>query len=114
MVAQGDVCWAELPDPAGAAPGYRCPVVVVQSDAFNRSGIRTAVCVVLTSVLKWAAIPGNVALAARDTGLARRSVANVSQIVTLDRQMLEPPMGHLPGPKVDLILSGIEVVLGRP
>ena len=113
MVAQGDVCWAELADPVGSGPGYRRPVVVVQSDAFNRSAIRTAVCVPLTSVLTWAASPGNVELAPRDTGLSRRSVANVSQIVTLDRQVLEPPVGHLPDPKLDLILAGIGVVLAR-
>ena len=113
MVAQGDVCWAELPDPVGSEPGYRRPVVVVQSDAFNRSAIRTVMCVPITSALKWAASPGNVELAAQETGLPRRSVANVSQVVSLDRSIVGPPVGHLPSPKLDLILAGLGVVLGR-
>lgn len=113
MVAQGDICWAELPNASGSAPAYRRPVVIVQSDAFNRSTIRTVVCVALTSVLKWSESPGNVELAPRETGLPRRSVANVSQIVTLDRGVLEPAVGHLPNSKLDLILAGIGIVLGR-
>ena len=114
MVAQGDVCWAELPDPVGSAPGYRRPAVVVQTDAFNRSAIRTVVCVPLTSALKWAASPGNVELSPSATGLTRRSVANVSQIVTLDRTLLGPSVGHLPKDKLELVVAGVAIVIGRP
>lgn len=113
MVAQGDVCWAELPDPVGSEPGYRRPVVVVQADAFNRSAIRTVVCVPLTSTLKWAASPGNVELRGRETGLQRVSVANVSQVVSLDRTVLGSPIGHLPSPKLDLVLAGVQLVIAR-
>ena len=84
MIAQGEVWWADLPAPEGSAPGFRRPVVVVQGDAFNRSALRTALCVPLTSNLRWAEAPGNVLLTARSTGLPRDSVANVSQLVTLD------------------------------
>lgn len=112
MVAQGDGCWVELPEPSGSEPGFRRPVVVVQSDAFNRSAIRTVVCVPLTSTLKWAASPGNVELGQRDTGLPRRSVANVSQVISLDRSVLGPSVGHLPAPKLDLVLAGIQLVIG--
>jgi mRNA interferase MazF len=113
VVAQGDICWAELPEPAGSEPGYRRPVVVIQADAFNRSSIQTVVCVPLTSVLKWAASPGNVELGQRDTGLPRRSVANVSQVVTLDRTVLGPPTGHLPTRKLELVLAGVHLVIAR-
>src|SRR5207237_7430259 len=85
VVAQGDVCWASLPDPAGSGPGFRRPVVVVQGDAFNASRIATVVVVPLTSNLRWASAPGNALLSARRTGLSRDSVANVSQIVSVDR-----------------------------
>jgi Growth inhibitor len=88
-------------------------VIVVQSDSFNRSAIRTIVCVPLTSNRKWAATPGNVALSERDTGLPRASVANVTQLVTLDRDVLSDIVGHLRPAKLDLVLAGIDVVLGR-
>lgn len=112
-MAQGDVWWADLPEPSGSGPGYRRPVVVVQADTFNRTRIRTVVCVPLTSNLRWSATPGNVALTVRDTGLPRPSVANVTQLVALDRGILSEPVGRLPTPKLDLILAGIHVVLGR-
>lgn len=113
VIAQGDVCWADLPEPTGSGPGYHRPVVVVQADAFNRSSIRTTVCVPLTSNRKWSATPGNVALSERDTGLPRASVANVTQLVTLDRDVLSDTVGHLRPAKLDLVLAGIDIVLGR-
>jgi len=88
-------------------------VVVVQCDALNSSRIGTVVCVPLTSNLKWALAPGNVRLTARLTGLPKDSVANASQIVTLDKQFLTDRVGKLPRPKLELILSGIGVILGR-
>lgn len=88
-------------------------MVVVQCDALNSSRIGTVVCVPLTSNLKWALAPGNVRLTARLTGLPKDSVANASQIVTLDKQFLTDRVGKLPRPKLELILSGIGVILGR-
>lgn len=110
---QGEVWWAALPDPTGTDPGFRRPVVVVQGDAFNRSRISTVVCVPLTSNLRWADAPGNVRLTERQTGLPKLSVANVSQPVTLDQDLLEERVGKLPRSKLELILLGIDVVLGR-
>jgi mRNA interferase MazF len=88
-------------------------VVVVQGDPLNRSRLATAVCVPLTSNLKWADAPGNVALAASTTRLPKDSVANVSQVVALDRALLTERISKLPRAKVELLLSGIDVVLGR-
>jgi mRNA interferase MazF len=113
VISQGDVWWADLPEPSGSTPGFRRPIVVVQVDAFNRSSIRTVLIVPLTSNLRWADAPGNVRLAARSTGLNRESVANVSQIVTLDKAHLTERVGKLSRTKVELLLSGIDVVLGR-
>jgi mRNA interferase MazF len=113
VISQGDIWWAELGEPAGASPGYRRPVVVIQSEAFNRSRIDTVVCVVLTSNLRWADAPGNVRLGAAESGLPRESVANVSQIVTLDRSDLAERVGLLARSRTDLILAGVDVVLGR-
>ncbi|HVL79543.1 MAG TPA: type II toxin-antitoxin system PemK/MazF family toxin [Sphingomicrobium sp.] len=113
VVAQGEVWWADLGDPGGSEPGYRRPVIVVQGDAFNRSRIATAVCVPLTSNLKWAAAPGNVLLRARDTGLEKDSVANVSLVIAVDRLALTERVGKITQRKLDRVLTGIDVVLGR-
>lgn len=113
MIGQGDVWWADLGAPAGSEPGFRRPVVVVQGDSFNRSRIGTVVCVPLTSNLRWAEAPGNVLLPARATRLSKDSVANVSQLVTLDRGALDERVVRLSRRRVEMILSGIGVVLGR-
>jgi mRNA interferase MazF len=113
IVAQGDVWWANLPKPSGSGPGFQHPIVVVQGDALNRSRIATTVCVPLTSNLRWAAAPGNVLLKSRFTGLPKDSVANVSQLITIDRSLLTERTGHIPRIKLELILAGIDVVLGR-
>lgn len=113
VVSQGDIWWADLPDPAGSGPGFRRPVVVVQGDALNRSRIATSVCVPLTSNLDWADAPGNVLLPGRLTGLPKDSVANVSQLLTLDKAFLLERVAKLPRKKLELILAGIDVVLGR-
>ena len=113
VIAQGEVWRAELREPSGSEPGFRRPVVVVQGDAFNRSRIDTVVCVPLTTTLRWADAPGNLLLEARMTGLPKDSVANVSQIVTLDRAALSERVGKLSKAKLELVLFGIDVVLGR-
>ena len=97
----------------GLRARFRRPVVVVQGDPLNRSRIATVVCVALTSNLRWASAPGNVLLPANATGLPKESVANVSQLVTLDKADLTERTGKLPKPKLELVLSGIDVVLGR-
>jgi mRNA interferase MazF len=87
--------------------------VVVQGDALNRSALGTIVCVPLTGMVKWAAAPGNVLLSARATGLPKDSVANVSQVVAVDRSLLRERVGKLSKAKLNAILLGIDVVLGR-
>lgn len=113
IIAQGDVWWLELPEPVGSGPGFRRPVVVVQGDPFNRSKIATVMCVPLTSNLALAKVPGNVLLTAKVSGLPKDSVANVSQVVVVDKVQLEEHVGRLPARKLALVLSGIDVVLGR-
>jgi mRNA interferase MazF len=113
VISQGEVWWADIPPPTGSGPGFRRPVVVVQGDALNRSRIATVVCVPLTSNLRWADAPGNVKMTARTTNLSKDSVANVSQLVALDKVLLTEHVGRLSRAKVELLLSGIDVVLGR-
>ncbi|MGH2427588.1 MAG: type II toxin-antitoxin system PemK/MazF family toxin [Candidatus Limnocylindria bacterium] len=113
VISQGEIWWADLPEPSGSEPGFRRPVVVVQGDAFNRSSLRTVVCVPLTTNLRWANAPGNELLSARMTRLRRESVANVSQIVTLDKAVLTERVSKVSDAKVDAVLAGIDIVLGR-
>jgi len=112
-ISQGNVWWAELPAPKGSAPGFRRPVVVVQGDHLNRSRLATVVCVPLTSNVTWAAAPGNVSITAKEARLPKDSVANVSQILTLDRGTLIEHVATLSAKKLKLIMAGIDTVLGR-
>jgi mRNA interferase MazF len=113
VVSQGDVWWADLPAATGSGPGFRRPVVIVQGDALNRSHLATTICVPLTTNLRWADAPGNLLLAARITNLEHDSVGNVSQILTIDKVLLTEHVGKLSRAKVNVLLSGIDVVLGR-
>src|SRR6476659_5184146 len=113
VIAQGHVYWANLPDPTGSGPVFRRPVVVVQGDSLNRSRLATVVCVPLTTNLKWADAPGNVLLFAKTTNLPQDSVANVSQVITIDKTLLTEHVAKLTRSKLELLLAGIDVILGR-
>ena len=113
VTAQGDVVWADLPAPSGSEAGFRRPVLVVQSDVFNRSGLRTVVCVPLTGNLERAGAPGNALLPARSTGLRSDSVALVLQIMAVDRSLLGEHVGHVSQRELQTIFRGIDILLGR-
>lgn len=111
LIRRGTVWWTTLPEPQGSEPGFRRPMVIVQTDAFNASQIRTVVAVALTSNLTRADAPGNVRVPARETGLAAESVANVSQIVTLDKGFLAEYCGRLRPRTMAAIADGMRLVL---
>ena len=113
LIKQGDVYWAELPIPRGSEPGYDRPVLVVQQTSINASEIQTILCVPLTTNTRLSAAPGNVLFSARQTGLAKPSVANVSQVITLDKQFLHTYVATLPDNLLASVLDGIEFMLGR-
>ena len=113
VVRQGDVWWADLPAPAGSGPGFRRPVLVVQGDPLNRSRLATVVCVPLTSNLKWQDAPGNVLLGQRASGLPKDSVANVSQIIAVDRAFFTDQVGRIPSRLLAQVVEGIDVILDR-
>lgn len=108
---RGQVWWAELPEPTASEPGYKRPVIIVQSDEFNRSRINTVVAVAVTSNLKLATAPGNAKLSIKQSGLNKESVANVSQIITLDKQFLTDAAGQLDHKIMSQIDEGIRLVL---
>ena len=103
--------WADLADPGGSEPGFRRPLLIIQADSFNRSRIETAIAVVLTSNLRLLDAPGNVLVARRASGLPKDSVANVSQIITIDRDMLTDRAGKLPAEAMSAVDAGLRLVL---
>ena len=111
-VRRGEVWWADLDEPRGSEPGYRRPVLIVQADSFNRSRIATVLCVVLTSNLRLVDAPGNVLVSAKAAGLPKDSVANVSQLITLDRTFLDEQIGRLPPRLMNAVDAGLMLVLG--
>ncbi len=110
-VTRGDIWWADLPDPIGSGPGYRRPLLIVQSDAFNRSRLSTVVAVVLTGNLRRLDVPGNVLLTSRTSGLPRDSVANVTQVATFDRALLTERVGRLSPAALSQVSDGLRIAL---
>lgn len=114
VIARGEVWWADLDEPTGSEPGLRQPVLLVQADAFNRSRLQTTVAVVLTSNVRLLDAPGNVLVPKANSGLPKNSVANVSQIVTLDRDFLTERAGKVPSRLMAAIDAGLKLVLDLP
>jgi mRNA interferase MazF len=111
VVHRGEIWWASLIQPSGSEPGYRRPIIVVQSNDFNTSQIRTIVAIVITSNLNLAKSPGNVLLKKKQTGLSKDSIANVSQIVTLDKSFLTEKVGNLTSGQLNKVEDGLKLVL---
>ena len=108
---RGEIWWASLPRPAGSAPGYRRPVLVVQANEFNDSRIQTVVVAAITSNLKLAAAPGNVSCGRRETALSRTSVVNVSQVLTVDKRLLTERVSVLTPRLLRQVEAGLRLVL---
>jgi len=111
VILRGEIWWASLPAPSGSEPGYRRPVLILQSDGFNRSRIATVIGLVLTSNTKLAEAPGNVLLSRHQTGLPKESVANVSQIITIDKNFLTERLGVLSDNILKQVEEGIRLIL---
>ena len=111
VIQRGEIWWADLPEPTGSEPGYRRPVMVIQSDDFNRSRIATAIVVVITSNLKLAEAPGNVLLPQKATGLLKDSVINISQVLTVDKSFLTEKIGDLPVYLLEQVEDGLRMVM---
>ena len=112
MIRRGEIWWASLPEPAGSEPGYRRPVLVVQTNEFNESGLRTVIVLTITSNLRLAGAPGNVLCRSRDTGLTKESLINVSQAATVNKNRLTQRIGILPTTLMQEVEAGLRLVLG--
>ena len=111
VIRCGDVWWAELDEPRGSEPGFRRPVLVVQADEFNHSNLKTVVVVMLTSNLPLAHMPGNVFLSKKSTGLPKRSVANVTQLMTINKSQLDKQVKRLAKAELTAVETGLRLVL---
>jgi mRNA interferase MazF len=112
VVERGQISWADPGEPDGSEPGLRRPILIVQDDAFNRSRLRTVIAIILTTNVRLLDAPGNVPLPAKATGLPKDSVANVSQVVTVDRDFLFGLAGRLPGQLLRDVENGLRLALG--
>ena len=108
---RGEIWWASLPDPQGSGPGYRRPVVIIQSDSFNESRINTVIVAILTSNLNLAAAPGNIMIEQKVSMLSNDSIVNVSQVLTIDRSLLTQVVSKLPNRIMDTIDDGLRIVM---
>lgn len=111
VVKRGEIWWVDFAEPRGSAPAFRRPAVVVSSDRFNRSRLRTVIVAAITSNVGLVDAPGNVALEPAETGLGRRSVINVTQLACLDRSVLADRVGALPAERARALDAGLRLVL---
>ena len=112
VVERGQIWSAHLGEPEGSEPGYNRPVLIIQSDAFNRSRLHTVIAVVLTTNLRLLDAPGNVLIPAKASGSRKDSVANVSQVITIDREFLTELAGRVRGQFLEDVENGLRLVLG--
>lgn len=113
MISQGDLWWAELPEPRGSEPSYARPVLVVQGDPYNQSRISTVIDEPLTSNLRLTDMPGNVLIPAGKSGLPKDSVVNVSGSVAIGRSDLTERIGRISRAQLQLVFSGFDLLLDR-
>ncbi len=110
-MTRGEIWWVDLGIPFGSEPGFKRPVLIIQADSFNDSNIHTVIVVPLTTNLNLSEAPGNVVLSKEETSLSKDSVANVSQIVTLDRERFGKKVSNLKAKKLEKLEEGIRLVL---
>jgi mRNA interferase MazF len=111
VMRQGEIWWADLDEPRGSGPGYRRPVLIIQSDALNQSRIHTAICAIISSNQLLAKAPGNIFLGKKESGLPKDSVINLSQIITLDKQLLDERVESIDKNKLKEVIKGLKLVL---
>ena len=108
---RGEIWWASLREPLGSEPGYRRPVLIISTDDMNLSSIKTVLTVILTTNLNLANSPGNVIVSTDETGLAKDSVVNVSQLVTVDKAFMTEYIGTLEEDTMLKVAAGLRLVM---
>jgi len=111
VIKRGEIWWAEIPEPKGLEPEYKRPLVVIQSNEFNKSRINTIVAAVITTNIRLAQAPGNIMLTVKQSNLPKKSVINVSQVITIDKTFLNEKAGTLSNKIMDIVDDGLRLVL---
>ncbi len=111
VINRGEIWWANLPEPTGSSPGFRRPVLIIQSDKFNHSRINTAVILIISTNLKLANSEGNILITSKQSGLPKDSVINVSQLFTIDESLLDEYVETLSERKMEQLDTGLRLVL---
>lgn len=110
-IRQGDIFWVQFDEPKGSEPGYKHPYVIIQNNLFNRSGLATVVACLLTSNVSRATAPGNVLLFKGEANLSRSCVANITQLITINKSDLRRKIGRLSNERTAEILDGVRLLI---
>jgi mRNA interferase MazF len=110
-MTRGEIWWAYLRKPVGSEPGFKRPVLIIQSDIFNESKMQTVICVIITSNLNLANTGKNIVLKSKESNLPKDSVINVSQIVTLDKEHLDELVGSISHKTLQRLETSLRIVL---
>lgn len=110
-INRGEIWWASLPDPVGSTPGFKRPILIIQSNEFNKSKINTLIAVAITANTRLAGAPGNILLSAKKSKLPKESVINVSQVITIDKSFLTAKVHALSNAIMDQVDEGLRLVL---
>ena len=108
---RGEIWWTDLAEPRGSEPGFHHPLLILQAESFNRSRLHTVVGVIVSSNIRLLDAPGNVLIPAKESGLPRDSVANVTQFATVDRDYLEERTGKATARTLARVEAGVRLVL---
>ncbi len=111
VIKRGAIWWADLGLPLGSGPGYRRPVLVIQADSFNQSKISTVIVAVITGNLILREAPGNVLLKKEVSDLSKDSIVNVSQLITVDKDVLTEFVGDVGVKEIKRVEKGLKTVL---
>lgn len=111
VINRGEIWWADLPEPTGSAPGFRRPVLIIQSDNFNKTNLKTSIVAVLTTNLDLAEMRGNVLLKKAQSDLPKDSIVNITQLFTIDKRLLFEYIGTIPERKMEQIEKGLRLIL---
>ncbi len=111
VIKRGQIWWAELPEPVGSEPGYKRPLLIIQSNDFNKSKISTIIAAVITSNIRLTAAPGNILLSTKKSKLPKESVINISQLITIDKSFLTEKISTLPTSIMAKVDEGVRLIL---
>ena len=111
VINRGEIWWTDLPEPTGSSPGYRRPVIIIQSDIFNKANLNTSIVALVTTNLELEKMRGNVLLKKHQSGLPKDSIVNVTQVFTLDKSLLLEFVSALSERKIEQIDKGLSLVI---